>query len=234
MKLISIYYYLQMTNLIIFASQSILLFMLLIQKYKKNLLAFLCFFFMLLSSSNGFGQAFFINPFAGSYFQPKFGINAGTFFNKDDIILDFGLGLEELGYDFSVTANGTFRPYYKTVKFNEGDHLYYQLNEKVIQFTLDIEKRFYFLQFLNYNKIGLYGLLKVGYFYGVYKGLGKNRSQQFALNPGGGLSWQFTKNSRISLGYLYFKQNPFAEPHMIQFKLSLYFNKGDAEIGDAN
>lgn len=201
--------------------------MMLIKKYKKKTFRFLCLVFVLLYSTNGISQAFFINPFAGSYFQPKFGINAGTFFNNEDFILDFGLGLEELGYDFSISANGTFRPYYKSVKFQESDHLYYQLNEKVVQFTLDLEKRFYFLQFLNNSKIGLYGILKIGYFYGTYKGLGENRSQQFALNPGGGLSWQFTKNSRLSLGYLYFKQNPFAQPHMIQLRLSLYINKGD-------
>lgn len=199
------------------------------KKYKKKLLNFLFFLFLLLYSTGSYSQVFFTNPFGASYFQPKFGINAGTFFNKDDLILDFGLGLEELGYDFSITANGTFRPYYKTVKFKESEHLFYQLNEKVVQFTLDIEKRFYFLQFPNNNKIGLYGLLKVGYFYGMYKGLGENRNQQFALNPGGGLSWQFTKNSRLSLGYLYFKQNPFAIPHTIQLKLNIYFNKGDVD-----
>ena len=205
-------------------------FMILIKKFKKKLLAFVCLMFILLNSTNGISQAFFTNPFAGSYFQPKFGINAGTFFNKDDLILDFGLGLEELGYDFSITANGTFRPYFKSVRFKESDNLYYQLNEKVVQFTLDLEKRFYFIQFFNYNKLGLYAGLKIGFFYGTYKGLNENRGQALALNPNAGLSWQFTKNSRISLGYLYFKQNTFAEPHMINFKLSLYINKEGGEV----
>ena len=206
--------------------------MTLIKKYRRKLFGFLCLFIGLSFSTNGISQGFFINPFAASYFQPKFGINAGSFFNKDDIIVDFGLAMEELGYDFTVGINGAFRPYYQTVKFKESDHMYYQLNEKVVQFSLDIEKRFYFMQFLNYNKIGLYASLKVGYYYGMYKGLGENRSKQFALDPGAGLSWQFTKVSRISLGYLYFKKNSYREPHMIHVKLSIYFNKVDAKVGD--
>ncbi|HLV42434.1 MAG TPA: hypothetical protein VKY37_09155 [Brumimicrobium sp.] len=168
-----------------------------------------------------------INPFGVSYFQPKFGLNLGTFFNGEDFLFDFGLGLEELGYDFSITFNGSFRPYYKTVYFKESDKMYWQIEEKVVQFSLDLEKRFYFLEFVNSSKLGLYGILKVGYFYGTYKGLSKNRNQNFGITPGGGLSWQFSKMARLSAGYLYFNQNPYADPHTVNLKLSLYINNQD-------
>lgn len=184
-------------------------------------------FAMVFCISSAKAQAFFTNPFAPSYFQPKFGLNAGTFFNHEDFLFDFGLGLEELGYDFSATINGSFRPYYKKVFFEESDHLYYQVQEKVLQFTLDLEKRFYFLEFKNANKIGLYGILKFGYFFGSYKGLKKARNDSFTFTPGAGLSWQIGKNTRLSLGYLLFNQNPYAHPHTINFKLSLFFNNKD-------
>src|SRR5690554_1546770 len=76
-------------------------------------------------------QAIFTNPLSTSYFQPKFGINAGMLFNHEDFLFDFGLGLEDLGYDYSVTFNGSFRPYFKKVVFKEADNLYYQVQEKV-------------------------------------------------------------------------------------------------------
>ena len=186
-------------------------------------LLFVCFLSATPLKSNA--QPIPINPFGVSYFQPKFGINMGTFFNHQDLLLDFGVGLEELGYDFSITFNGTFRPYYKTVYFKESDNMYWQIEEKVVQFSIDLEKRFYFFEFENNSKIGLYALLKAGYFYGTYKGLNENRNKDFGITPGGGIAWQFSKLSRLSVGYLYFNQNPYAHPHTINLKLSLYINK---------
>ncbi|PKR79971.1 hypothetical protein CW751_12135 [Brumimicrobium salinarum] len=174
-------------------------------------------------------QPIVTNPLSGSYFQPKFGINAATFFNHEDFLLDFGIGLEELGYDFSATFNGSFRPYYKTVFIEQSQNLYWQIEEKVVQFSLDLEKRFYFLEFMNRNKFGLYAHLKVGFFYGTYKGLSENRNQHFGITPSGGLSWQFASNARISAGYLYFNQNPYANPHTFNLKLSLYFGSEDTQ-----
>ena len=68
-------------------------------------------------------QPILTNPFSGSYFQPSFGINAGTLINTEDFLFDFGLGLEEIGYDYSITFNGSFRPYRKTVLFEESNNL---------------------------------------------------------------------------------------------------------------
>jgi len=190
-------------------------------------LLFICFFSI--SPLRTLSQPIGTNPFAVSYFQPKFGLNVGAFFNHQDFLFDFGLGLEELGYDFSVTFNGSFRPYYKTVHFKESDHLFWQVEEKVVQFSIDLEKRFFFLEFANRSKLGLYGILKAGYFFGTYKGLSKNRNQEFGLTPGGGIAWQFSKMSRLSFGYLYFNQNPYAHPHTFNLKLSLYINKDEQQ-----
>lgn len=171
------------------------------------------------------GQPILSNPFGASYFQPHFGMNMGTIFNHEDFLLDFGLGFDELGYDFSITLNGSFRPYYKTVLIEESSNLFYQVQEKVVQFSLDLEKRFYFIEFVNSSKIGLYGMMKFGYFYGTYKGLSEDRNNTFALTPGAGLSWQFSEVSRLNLGYLYMNQNPYSSPHTVNLKLSFFFNK---------
>jgi opacity protein-like surface antigen len=192
---------------------------------RKAILSIFILCFLLINPFKSNSQPILTNPFVGSYFQPSFGINMGTFFNHEDFLFDFGLGFEELGYDYSVTFNGSFRPYYKKVIFKETDNLYYQVQEKVLQFSIDAEKRFYFIQFMNSSKIGLYAMMKFGYFYGTYKGLKENRNNTFALTPGAGLSWQFSKVSRVNLGYLYFNQNPFASPHMINLKLSIFINK---------
>lgn len=191
---------------------------------RRNILSTVLFFAFVFHFTTVKSQAILTNPLNTSYFQPKFGINAGMLFNHEDFLFDFGLGLEELGYDFSATLNGSFRPYFKKVIFKEADHLYYQVQEKVLQFSIDLEKRFYFIQFLNDSKIGVYGLVKIGYFFGTYKGLKKVRNNTFAFTPGAGLSWQFSKMSRVNLGYAYFNQNPYANPNMINLKLSLFIN----------
>lgn len=168
-----------------------------------------------------------LNPFAGSYLQPSFGINMGTFFNHEDMLLDFGLGYEELGYDFSITINGAFRPFYNRGKIEMGDQLFYQVKHKAVQFTLDLEKRLYFLQFLNYNKVGIYLGVKAGYAWDLYKGFSRIQNDQFVFLPNAGLSWQFTKVSRLSVGYLFQYNNKFAVPHMANIKLSLYINNDE-------
>ena len=198
-----------------------------LNNFRKVLLSFSLLCFLLIIPLKSDGQPILTNPLSGSYFQPHFGINAGTFFNHEDFLFDFGLGLEELGYDFSITFNGSFRPYYKKVLFEEADNLFYQVQERVLQFSIDFEKRFYFIQFMNSSKIGVYAMMKFGYFYGTYKGLKKNRNDTFTITPGAGLSWQFSKISRLNLGYLYFDQNPYANPHTINLKLSLFINKDE-------
>lgn len=196
--------------------------------FRKLTLAFTFICLLMVNPLKSNAQPILSNPFSASYFQPHFGINMGTIFNHEDFLLDFGLGFEELGYDFSVSLNGSFRPYYKKVLFKQSSNLFYQVQEKVIQFSLDLEKRFYFIQFPNSSKIGLYAMMKFGYFYGTYKGLSDDRNNTFAFNPGAGLSWQFSKVSRLNLGYLYMNQNPYSNPHMINLKLSFFFNKETA------
>jgi len=196
-----------------------------LNNFRKYILSISLLCFLFLHSFNSNGQPIITNPLAGSYFQPSFGLNMGTIFNHEDFLFDFGLGYEELGYDFSASLNGSFRPYYKTVLSKESENLYYQLQEKVFHFSIDLEKRFYFVQFMNSNKLGLYALMKLGYFYGTYKGFNENRNQSTTITPGAGFSFQFTKSSRLNLGVLYLKQNPSAAPITINLKYSLLINK---------
>lgn len=174
-------------------------------------------------------QPIAINPVASSYLQPKFGANLGTLFNHQDLLLDFGLGYEELGYDFSITLNGAFRPFYNRGRVEIGDQLYYQVRHKAVQFSIDLEKRFYFLQFLNYNKLGIYLGLKSAFAWDNYKGFSLIQNDGFAFLPNAGLSWQFSKISRLSVGYLYRYNSVFSNPNMINIKLSLYVNSDDDE-----
>lgn len=177
-------------------------------------------------------QVYFVNPLRGTYFQPNLGIKLGTFFNQKDFLLDFGVGLDELGYDFSATASFSFRPYIKTVRYPVADHLYYQTEEKLYQISIDLEKRFYFLSYgksIPQGKIGIYVLGKFAYFWGKYSGFNEARNKTFIINPGAGLSWQLPKVLRISLGYLYFPQNPFVKPHMLQLKFNLFIGNNSTE-----
>lgn len=183
-----------------------------------------CLVFLTISSQS-FSQPIFTNPFGGSYFQPNFGFSANTMFNLEDFILDFGLGYEEIGYDYTISINGSFRPYFKTGLLEVSDHYYYQVQERVVQFSIDLEKRFYILQFLNDDKFGFYASLKSGFFWGNYKGFSKIKNTQFVANPGAGLSWQFSDICRVSAGYLHFNQNSFAPPGMIQLKFSIWMGK---------
>lgn len=172
-------------------------------------------------------QTYAVNPFNFEYFQPKFGINLGAYFNHEEFLFDFGLGLEELGSDFSATANVSFRPSYKDTKVKQSDHLYYLYKQKSFFFSLDLEKRFYFLVINGNQKLGIYAMAKAGYYHSKYKGISEGLNDRFMISPGAGVSWQFNKNGRLSLGYLYFNQRSRVEPHTIQLRLSFFFNKND-------
>ena len=173
-------------------------------------------------------QVFPRNPLQFSYFQPHFGVNAEAYFHGKDFLFSFGLGMEETGYDFSASFNVGFRPYLKKVLIQDetDENTFYQYRERIMLFSIDLEKRFYFLEYAkgdNLNRIGVYTLGKFGYFHANYRGLSKSLNQGFMIAPGAGLSWEF-KNARISLGYLRLDQGNELSPNMIDFKLSFFFN----------
>lgn len=178
-------------------------------------------------------QVYTRNPLQFSYFQPHFGVNAETYFNGKDLLFSFGLGLEETGYDFSASFNVGFRPYLKKVRIQDenNENTFYQYRERIMLFSIDLEKRFYFLEYAkgdNINRIGLYTLGKFGYFHASYRGLSESLNQRFMITPGAGLSWEF-KNARISLGYLRLDQGNELSPNMINFKLNFFFNINDEQ-----
>lgn len=182
---------------------------------------------------SGSAQIYTRNPLQTSYFQPHFGFNAETYFHGKDVLFSFGLGLEETGYDFSASFNVGFRPYLKKVRIQDenDENLFYQYRERILLFSIDLEKRFYFLEYAkgdNINKIGVYTLGKFGYFHANYRGLSQSLNQRFLIAPGAGFSWEF-KNARISLGYLRLDQGNELSPNMINFRLNFFFNKNNQE-----
>lgn len=186
---------------------------------------------LFLSNLNCRAQVYPRNPLQTSYFQPHFGLNAGMYFHGKDFLFSFGLGLEETGYDFSASFNVGFRPYLKKVRIqDENDkNLYYQYRERVLLFSFDLEKRFYFLEYSageNINKVGIYTLGKFGYLHANYRGLSESLNQRFLIAPGAGVSWEF-KNARVALGYLRLDQGTELSPNMIHFKLNFFFNKNN-------
>lgn len=199
---------------------------------KKKLLSL--FTILTLVVAHADAQTYFTNPFGGSYFQPKANLHVGSFFTNKDILVDIGVGFDEIGYDFSITLNGSFRPYLKTILFEESDHFYIQARERILQFSLDFEKRFYFLEYgsdSRSGKIGIYGLLKVGYFFGIHKGFSGTQNEAFALNPGGGLSWQMNDVARLSAGYLYYNQKVYEhnQPHNIYISFAFILGGDNAQ-----
>jgi hypothetical protein len=196
----------------------------------KRIVVLLLLSFTLLSSTfTSTAQVFTRNPFQFSYFQPHFGINAESYFHGNDLLFSFGLGLEETGYDFGASFNVGFRPYLKKVLIQDenDDNTYYQYRERIMLFSIDLEKRFFFLEYAkgeNLNRIGIYTKAKFGYLHANYRGLSESLNQRFLIAPGAGASWEF-KNARISLGYLRLDQGNEMSANMIDFTLNLFFNK---------
>ena len=183
----------------------------------------ICLSFSKLSNAQGI---YTISPFASNYFDPHFGIQAESYFNLNDFYVSFGVGLEDTGFDYTASFNVGFRPYFKKVLIEKEENLYYQYHEKTFLISIDLEKRFYFLEYNGQNRIGIYTGGKFGYFFGNYRGVSENFTKKFLIAPGAGLSWEF-KNARMNLGYLLLNGSEELAPHMIQFKLNLFFNKND-------
>jgi hypothetical protein len=185
------------------------------------------FIFCLSYSKTSSAQGIYtVSPFAASYFDPHFGVQAESYFNLNDFYVGFGIGLEDTGYDYTASFNVGFRPYFKKVLIEKEEDLFYQYHEKTFLVSIDLEKRFYFLEYAGENRIGIYAGGKFGYFFGNYRGISENLTKKFLIAPGAGLSWEF-KNARMNLGYLFLNGSEELTPHMIQFKLSFFFNKND-------
>lgn len=167
-----------------------------------------------------------ISPFSANYFDPHVGFQFESYFNLDDFHLSFGAGLEDTGFDYSASFNVGFRPYFKQVLMKREENLFYQYHEKTFLISIDLEKRFYFLEYKGENRIGLYTGAKFGYFFGNYRGVSKSFINKFLIVPELGVSWEF-KNARLNLGYLLLNGSEKLSPNMIQFKLNLFFNKND-------
>ncbi|MDX1653425.1 MAG: hypothetical protein R3277_13085 [Brumimicrobium sp.] len=165
-----------------------------------------------------------VNPIANGYFEPHFGIRAESYFSAEDIFVSFGMGMDDLGWDYSASLNFGFRPYFKKVLIKEAEALYYQFREKLYFLSIDLEKRFFFLEYEGEKKLGIYTQGKFGYLFGDYRGYSGGVNSRFLISPSAGAVWQ-AKNVRIGLGYLHLETSDQSSPNHIELKLNFFLNK---------
>lgn len=168
-------------------------------------------------------QSFFIrNPLQSMGASPKFSISAESYFNSKDVYFDFGIGVDDIGYDYSARLNFGFRPYTKTVISEIAEKEFMQYWERSYIISLDLEKRFNFMVFGDDNRFGPYVASKVGFFLADYRGVSKHPSSGFKLIPSTGLNLKINHSS-FSVGYLFLNNGSDELHHMLQLKYAFTF-----------
>ena len=170
-----------------------------------------------------YSQAYLANPFVFS--KPNFdlGISAESYFNLKDIFVGFGLGTEEVNNDWGVSINVDFRPYFKKVLVDKGRNFYHQYREKLIFLSLDLNKKFYFIKFMDEEgQIGLYVEGRFGYLFGNYRGVSVSPNDKFMIVPTGGLVADLNPVS-FYLGYLHFSTGSDSQNNMINIGMGIHF-----------
>lgn len=181
---------------------------------------FITFLFLVGSYSILTAQMYFHSPIEKGYFSPHFSISGETYFNGNDLLVDFGVGLDDRGWDYSAMFNVGFRPFIKKVLVEEENNQLFQYREKVFLVSLDLEKRFHFFNFGEYKEVGAYVSSKFGYFFGNYRGVSEYPHNRWMIVASSGLSVQL-KNTILSLGYMNFNTKSDESNHMVQLKVAL-------------
>lgn len=164
-------------------------------------------------------QMYFHNPFEQGYFSPHLSISGETYFNTNDVLFDFGVGIDDRGWDYSAMLNVGFRPYIKKIRV-ENDNQLFQYRERIYFISLDLEKRFQFFNFGDRREVGMYVSSKFGYFFGSYRGVSDYPNNKWMIVPASGLSVQL-KHAIFSLGYMNFNNESNSTNHMVQLKVAL-------------
>lgn len=180
---------------------------------------------VLTSITSGFSQSFFIrNPLEHMGAQPHFSLSGEVYANKKDVLLDFGIGMDDIGYDYTARLNFAFRPYTKRVLSEIEEKEWRQYWERLYIISLDLEKRFNFMIFGDNNRFGPYLATKIAYFLADYRGMSKHPNAGFKFIPSTGLGIQFG-HSTYSLGYLFLNNGTDDLNGMLQFKYAYTFYK---------
>lgn len=178
-----------------------------------------------IACSSVHAQSFFIrNPLESMGAQPHLSISGEVYANTKDVLLDFGIGIDDVGYDYTARLNFAFRPYTKTVLTEIEEKEWRQYFERLYIISLDLEKRFNFILFGDNNRFGPYLASKFGYFLSDYRGMSKHPNQGFKIIPAAGLGIQFD-HSTFSLGYLFLNNGTDDLNGMLQFKYAFTFYK---------
>lgn len=168
-------------------------------------------------------QTYFSNPFVFSAPEFDFGISAESYFNFNDIFVGFGLGTDDVNNDWGASVNVDFRPYFKKVRVEENDNLFYQYREKLFFLSLDLTKKFYFLKFNNNDgQLGVYVEGRFGYLFGNYRGVSKSPNDKFMIAPAAGFTYDIDFIG-FYLGYLNFNSGSDASNHMINLGMHVHF-----------
>lgn len=168
-------------------------------------------------------QTYFHNPLEQGYFSPHFSVSGETYFNTNDFLFDFGIGLDDRGWDYSAMFNVGFRPFIKKIRVEGENNQLFQYREKVYFVSVDLEKRFQFFNFGDRKELGIYISSKLGYFFGNYRGVSEYPHNRWMMAPATGLSIQL-KDAILSLGYMNFNNVSNESNNMIQLKISLSLN----------
>lgn len=175
------------------------------------------------SSHRAKSQAYFSNPFVFSSPNFDFGVTAESYFNLKDFFVGFGAGTEEVNNDWGASVNVDFRPYFKKVLVEQSPNFYNQYREKLFFLSLDLNKKFYFLKFMDKeNQIGLYIEGRFGYLFGNYRGVSSSPNDKFMIVPSGGVVATVDPVS-FYLGYLYFNTGSDARNNMINLGIGIHF-----------
>jgi hypothetical protein len=122
-------------------------------------------------------------------------------FNLQDWYLGASGGIEDIGYQWSAKLSFGFRPFKKSVQFQENDYIIRQYQEKKYFISLDLDKRFG-----HFNLFGVHTQFfagsKNGILLGTYAGTRKNPEPVWVIAPTAGICFNFDDATFVKLGYL--------------------------------
>jgi hypothetical protein len=144
------------------------------------------------SSFSGYNESVVIRPI----------MSINNDFNLQDWYLGFSGGVEDIGYQWGAKLSFGFRPFKKSVQFQENDYIIRQYQEKKYFLSIDLDKRFG-----HFNLFGVHTQFfagsKNGILLGTYAGTRKNPEPVWVLAPTAGICFNFDDTAFIKLGYLF-------------------------------
>ena len=184
------------------------------------------FFLILCINFSGKTQTYTLNPFQGGYFDPHPAVGGNLILNTEEFLFSFMAGMNDAGYDYYVGLEFGTRAVRRQIEVKDKDisNLYYQYHENINFFSLDLEKRFYFLGFQDKNKVGLYTGLRTGYLWGNYRGFSNYDNSKWFFSPDLGGVVTF-RNTSVKLGYTLLDIPSVENNNYLNIEVSYVFNR---------